>query len=71
MWLMIFNMWHKKEKKISGYKKIHPFTKGLKTKQTLIIINIIIKVIIIILVLLIIVIMITIVIIIKQKVNSL
>ena len=71
MWLMIFNMWHKKEKKIRGYKTIHTFTKGLKTKQMLILVNIIIKVIIMILVLLIIVMMTTIVIIIKQKVNGL
>ena len=66
----------KKKKKIRGYKTIHTFTKGLKTKQLIIIMKIIIKVIIIIMLVLIIVIiiiiMITIVmIIIKQKVNSL
>ena len=26
MGLLIFNLWHKKEKKIRGYKTIHTFT---------------------------------------------
>ena len=34
MWLLIFNPWHKKEKKnkIRGYKAIHTFTKKTEDK---------------------------------------
>ena len=32
MWLLIFNFWHKKKKKIRGYKTIHTFTKRIEDK---------------------------------------
>ena len=76
MWLLIFNLWHKKGKKQKNKTKkkgdikqqIH-LQKRLKAKQMIVIIKIIKLIIIVILVLLIIIIV-TIVII-KQKVNSL
>ena len=72
MWLLIFNLWHKKKIikiKIRGYKTIHTFTKRIegktndndnKNNRKVIIIIILVLIIII-----------TIVIIIKQKVNRL
>ena len=77
MWLLIFRLWHEKEKKKKSgdIKQYIHLQKGLKRKQLITIMKIIIKVIIIImlvLIIVIIIIMITIVmIIIKQKVNSL
>ena len=56
MWLLIFNLWHIKEKKRGGdIKQYTHLQKGLKAKQMIIIIKIMIAIVIII---------------IKQKVNS-
>ena len=30
--MLIFNLWHKKEKKIRGHKTIHTFTKRIEEK---------------------------------------
>ena len=33
MWLLIFNLWHKTEKKILGFKTTHTFAKRIEDKR--------------------------------------